>query len=179
MGKVYSTWGIHVPTDWLVWLTTSSIRMPFYRLQWLHGEMRLLHILSMAVFFGTILVLDLRLLGRAHDLSLQQLARLTLPWTYGGFLVAMVTGVVLFLFDPIQVASHTWFLPKLALIGLALLNVAVFHRRGFALSLAAVGPTRYGRLAGALSLALWLGVIACATGNAVERPIMPSRIRAE
>jgi hypothetical protein len=68
MGKVYSTWGIHVPTDWLVWLTTSSIRMPFYRLQWLHGEMRLLHILSMAVFFGTILVLDLRLLGRAHDL---------------------------------------------------------------------------------------------------------------
>ena len=178
MPGVYSTWGVHIPADWLVALATSPLRLFFYRLQHLHGPTRLAHLVSMAVFFGAILMLDLRLMGISRAVSLEGLARLALPWAYGGFLVAMASGVVLFLFDPIQVGSHTWFVPKLLLIGLGMLNVIVFHRRGFATSLAAIGPTRHGRIAGALSLLLWLGVLACATGNEVERPIMASRARA-
>lgn len=175
MSGVYSTWGLHLPGEWLVWLATTPLRLWLYRLQWLHGTMRLAHVVSVSAFFGSILVLDLRLIGIRRGVPLGELARLVLPWTYAGFAVAMVSGVVLFLFDPIQTGSHTWFLPKLLLIAAALVNIAVYHPHGFALSLAAVGPTRHGRTAGLLSLALWLAVIACATGNQVERPLVPSR----
>src|SRR5258707_15310293 len=122
MPGVYSPYGIYLPTEFLVWLSSSAFRLYVYRLQEFHALFRLAHILSMAVFFGSILLLDLRLIGLSRDLALRQLAPHILPWTYVSFAVVMVSGVVLFLFDPIQIASHTWFLPKLLLILAGMLN---------------------------------------------------------
>jgi hypothetical protein len=49
---------------------------------------------------------------------------------------------VLFLFDPIQLASHTWFLPKLILIGLGVINAAIFRRGAWDRALAGSGACR-------------------------------------
>ncbi len=92
----------------------------------------------------------------------------------GSLAVAIATGVALFLYDPVHVGSHAWFLPKLALLALALANAAAFHRGGYAMALARDGtgtamPTR-ARLAGAVSLALWFGVMVFACLNTEEAP---------
>ncbi len=71
-----------------------------------------------------ITVLDLRLRGRAPELPLQALARLTLPWVYASLAVTMVTGVVLFFYDPLAVGSHDWLTPKLLFIALVFTNAS-------------------------------------------------------
>ena len=44
MHGVYSDTALVLPSDWLVWLATSSARMALYRLQGWHGPLRLLHV---------------------------------------------------------------------------------------------------------------------------------------
>ena len=178
MHGVYSDWAPTLPSTWLVWLATSSARMAMYRMQGWHGPLRLLHVMGTAVFFGAIVVLDLRLLGvRGRDMALDALARLVVPVTHWAFAVTLGTGALLFLYDPIQQGSHSWFLPKMALLALAALNAAVFSlpRRAGLRGIGAGALTRHARIAGALSLLLWAGVIASATANHEERPMVRSR----
>jgi hypothetical protein len=176
MAGVYSTHGIYLPTEFLVWLSTSAFRLAIYRLQEFHAVFRVAHILSMAIFFGSILLLDLRLFGLSRDLALRQFAPHVLPWTYASFGIALVSGTGLFLFDPIQVASHTWFLPKLILIALGLFNAALFRRGAWDRVLGTAGTLPpAARVAGAISAAVWIAVIACASLNASERPLKARR----
>ena len=178
MHGVYSDTALVLPGDWLVWLATSAVRVALYRLQGWHGPLRLLHVGGSAVFFGAIVLLDLRLLGLlGRDIALDALARLVLPITHASFAVAMLTGVLLFLYDPIQTGSHSWFLPKLLLLAAALANAAVFSfpKRIGLRRIGGGALTRHARLAGALSLVLWTGVIATATANHEERPLVRGR----
>lgn len=178
MHGVYSDTALVLPGDWLVWLATSAVRMTLYRMQGWHGPLRLLHVGGSAVFFGAIVLLDLRLLGvMGRDIALDALARIVLPVTHVSFAAAMLSGVLLFLYDPIQTGSHSWFLPKLLLIAAALANAAVFSfpKRIGLRRIGGGALTRHARLAGALSLILWAGVIATATANHEERPLVRGR----
>lgn len=178
MQGVYSDWAVTLPPDWLVWLATSSARLFIYRQQGWHGLLRLLHVGGTAAFFGAIVLLDLRLLGvLGRDLALDALARLVLPVTHWSFGVTVATGALLFMYDPIQQGSHSWFLPKMALLALAVANAALFSLpRRTGLRPIGAGPlTRHARVAGALSLALWAGVVASATANHEERPMVRGR----
>jgi hypothetical protein len=176
MPGVYSTYGIYLPTDFLVSLSSSGFRLFVYRLQEFHALFRVAHILSMAIFFGSILLLDLRLFGLSRDLALRQFAPHVLPWTYASFCVAMVSGAVLFLFDPIQIGSHTWFLPKLILIGLGVLNAAIFRRGAWDRALGGSGAMPpAARAAGAISATVWIAVLVFASLNASERPLRSKR----
>lgn len=178
MQGVYSDWAITIPTDWLIWLATSSARLTIYRLQGWHAPLRLLHLLATAVFFGGITVLDLRLVGLlGRDIALDSLSRLILPVVHAACAVLLLSGAWLFLYDPIQTGSHTWFLPKMLLIALALGNAVLFSRPR-SIGLRAIGAgalTRYARVAGVVSLVVWGAVIACATGNQEERPMVRGR----
>lgn len=178
MHGVYSDWAVTLPSEWLVWLATSSARMAVYRMQGWHAPLRLLHVAGSASFFGAIMLLDLRLLGLlGRDLALDALARLVLPVTHWSFGVVVASGVLLFMYDPIQQGSHSWFLPKMVLLGLAVANAAVFSlpRRVGLRSIGGGALTRHARLAGGLSLVLWAGVIASATANHEERPLVRGR----
>lgn len=178
MHGVYSDTALVLPSDWLVWLATSSARLALYRLQGWHGPLRLLHVGGAAAFFGAIVLLDLRLLGvLGRDVALDAMARIVLPVTHWSFAITMASGALLFLYDPIQTGSHSYFLPKLIVIGLAVANAAVFSlpKRIGLRSIGGGMLTRHARLAGLLSLVLWTGVIASATANHEERPIVRGR----
>lgn len=178
MQGVYSDTALVLPGDWLVWLATSAVRIALYRMQGWHGPLRLLHVGGTAVFFGAIVLLDLRLLGLlGRDIALDALARIVLPVTHASFAVTMLSGVLLFLYDPIQTGSHSWFLPKLLLLVAAVANAAVFSlpKRVGLRPIGGGALTRHARLAGALSLILWSGVIASATANHEERPLVRGR----
>ncbi len=175
---VYSDHALTLPTTWLVWLATSAARLAIYRLQGWHLPLRLVHVTATATFFGAITLLDLRLLGLlGRDIALDSLARLVLPIVHTAFALLMLSGAWLFLYDPIQTGSHTWFLPKLLLIAAATANATIFSRpRTHGLRALGPGPlTRHARLAGALSLILWAAVIASAVANQEERPMIRSR----
>lgn len=151
---------LRIPFDVLTALDGRSFH---YALQPYHYLVRIVHILGAAAFFGGIGLFDLRLMGMRAGLSLRALADHTLGWLYAAFGVALASGVALFLYDPVQVGSHAYFTPKLALILLGLANAALFHRTGYRRALAAEGRLPdAGRLAGAVSLAFWIGVMVCA-----------------
>lgn len=178
MQGVYSDWLPVLPAEWLVWLATSSARLAVYRMQGWHGPLRLLHVAGTATFFGAIVLLDLRLIGAlGREIALDALSRLILPVTHWAFGVTVVSGVWLFLYDPIQTGSHSWFLPKLVLLAAATGNAALFSvpRRIGLRAIGAGGLTRHARAAGVLSLVLWAGVIASATANHEERPLLRGR----
>jgi hypothetical protein len=120
------------------------------------------HIGSISVVFGMIAVLDLRLMGIAFkDLSVTELSRQVLPWTWAAFVIAAITGVLMFTGQASRYSVNFAFLAKLIVMAIAGVNVLVFHflvypgvadwDSGRALPLAA-------RLAGTISLACWIAV---------------------
>lgn len=163
----YTHFSIPAFDNFLIWLSTTDLRLWLYQFEDADRLLVFVHIAAAATLFGAILLVDLRLMGFARKLAAKDLADLALPWAIGGGVTAMITGVVLLLFDPIAVGIHTFFLPKMALIALGLVNALTFHRlvRLDGLETRAAAA----RFAGALSLALWAGVFLCAALNATER----------
>jgi hypothetical protein len=147
-------------------LVALSNRQLHFELQPWHYLIRLAHILAAAGFFGGIAALDLRLLGWAREVKLRSLGTMILPWLAALFAVAVASGVTLFLYDPVGVGSHGYFTPKLILMGLGLANALAFHRYGYLAAVTAEGHVPLsGRIAGGVSLALWIGVMVCASMN--------------
>ncbi len=163
----YSDFSVPAFDAFLLWLSATELRVFFYRFEDFDWLLVFAHVCSAAVLLGSILIVDLRIIGVMREINLRKLATLTLPWSIGGALVALASGIVLLLFDPIAVGVHTYFLPKMGLILLGLINALAFHT--FVNLDAADTPSARGRFAGALSIALWAGVFLCASLNATER----------
>jgi hypothetical protein len=161
---------MRIPTDIFIALDDRPLH---FAMQPYHFVIRLVHVLAMAAFFGGIGLLDLRLLGWRGTVPLRAFADHVLPWLYVTFAVAVVTGVALFAYDPVHVGSHAYFAPKLALIVLGLANAALFHRTGTLKALAAQDALPMSaRVSGAVSLALWTGVVVCSSLNVESVPMV-------
>lgn len=115
-----------------------------------------LHIIGVALLFGAIVPLDLRLAGwRRGAAPIDGLSRLLLPVAIFGFLLAALAGLLLFATDARAYAESRLFQAKLLLIGLALANALALRRVDWRNA----GSSRRVALAGAASLILWLGAI--------------------
>jgi len=114
------------------------------------------HVVGIALLFGGIVPLDLRLAGwRREAGSVDQLARVLLPVAIFGLALAAVTGLLLFATDAREYAASPLFRAKLVLIALALAN-ALWLRR---IDWRGQDATRRVAFAGIASVLLWLGVI--------------------
>ena len=92
---------------------------------WAYPLVNTLHLLGIAVLFGSILVLDLRLLGLWPRTRLDQLARVLASTATAGLLLAVSAGALLFLVRAGDYAALWLFQLKMALLVLALANVAI------------------------------------------------------
>ena len=115
-----------------------------------------------------ILLVDLRLLGVASlDRSARRLMQDVLPFTWGAFVVAAITGSLMFASDAVNYAHNFFFRGKLVLLMLAGLNMAVFHLIGIG-NIARWGVTRQtpwpAKAAAAVSLLVWIAVVAFGRG---------------
>ena len=135
---------------------------------WLYPSVEIVHILGIALLFGSIAVLDVRLLGFSKTMSVRRLARHVLPWTAASFLLIIPSGLLMFVAHATDFISSPVFVIKLCLIMLAGVNAALFH--SIAMRTANVWdieemrdlpPPPSVRLAGAASLLIWVSVIAC------------------
>jgi len=116
-----------------------------------------LHFIGLALLFGTIGIVDLRLLGVARRVPLHALLPLT-RWGVLGFGINALTGFCFFVSAPDQYLYNPAFQLKLACMGVAGANVLAFY--GVALPRVRDGSVPIvARMCGAISLCSWIGVI--------------------
>ena len=93
----------------------------------LYPAVEILHILGFIVLVGSILALDLRLLGWGRSIPIGPMAKLLLPLSRIGFVLAISMGFLLFSADASHVVRNPAFQAKLLLIAAALVNVVIAH----------------------------------------------------
>jgi hypothetical protein len=121
------------------------------------------HVLALTLFVGLAVILDLRLLGLALTrVPVTDIAVRLLPWTYAGFTVMVITGILLFYAIPVRTYQSIFFRVKVVMLILAGLNVRIFNSRVFpsvgAWDGDAIAP-KAARRAALFSLILWGGII--------------------
>ena len=137
--------------------------------EWMRGSLKALpivnaiHVMAIATVFGTIFIVDLRLIGYPNvRRSFVQMHHELLRWTWGAFGIAAVTGVLMFMVNAVTYHRNTAFWLKMAAMVLAGLNMLVFEL-GTMKSAPSwdknAMPPNSARLAGALSIVLWVAVI--------------------
>lgn len=122
-----------------------------------------IHVISAMLVFGSIAILDLRLLRIfATDRAVTRISDQVLPWTWVSFTVAVITGCLLFVAQASSYLVNPEFQLKMGLMALAGINLAVFHfftwNKVGNWDTAQTSP-KSARIAAMLSLALWAGVI--------------------
>jgi len=149
---------------WLVWLETSGFAVAMRQWLWLYPIVEIVHIVGFVVLVGAAFMFDLRLLGLGRGLPVSAMAEHLLRWSRLSLVLVVPSGVAMFVAHATEMAANPAFQLKLTFIAAAFLNAGIFHRFPFR----AVGDwdtgiaaPRPARLAGALSLTLWTGVIAC------------------
>jgi uncharacterized protein DUF6644 len=152
-------------SDVIAFLETSAVADGIRENDLLFPFIESVHVVAICLVIGSVLVLDLRLLGFA---SIQRpVSRLTsaiLPVTWSAFAVAAISGFLLFISNATKYLANGYFVAKIFLIGAAGLNMIVFHwisARDLPRWEVDASPPLRARLAGALSILLWITVVAC------------------
>jgi len=122
-----------------------------------------IHVIAAAFVVGTILMVDLRLLGiAAVKYSISTLSKELVPWTWGAFVITTITGLGMFITRAASHVVNPAFQWKMALLALAGANMAYFHFRVYKniaqWDNAAPTPIQL-KIVGSLSLFLWSGVM--------------------
>ena len=130
---------------------------------WTYGVVNLIHILGVATLFGSVLVLDLRLLGVWRNVPLSAISKPTVPLATAGFLVAATSGVCLLATKATDYVGNPFLYIKFPAISLGLLNVAALSRvtawkQHRSRDLTACEQTKLA-VFGGISLACWLTAI--------------------
>ena len=131
---------------------------------WMFPIIECVHVLAITFVVGTIAMVDLRLLGfTSRGRAVTRLTTEILPWTWGGFVVAVITGSLLFSSAALKYFNNTPFRLKMVLLLLAGTNMVIFHvvtERSIHHWDEHPSPPMVAKVTGALSLLFWCGVIA-------------------
>jgi len=124
-----------------------------------------LHVLAICLVVGSIMAVDLRLLGIASvKRPVSVVTRGILPLTWGAFAVAVASGFLMFISNATKYLGNGFFVAKLCLIAAAGVNMLVFH------FISSRDQPRWddqaklplpARLAGGISMLIWIAVVAC------------------
>jgi hypothetical protein len=131
---------------------------------WAYPATEALHIIGLALLFGSIAIVDLRLIGAGRKVPAAALVSYAVPWSLLGFALAATSGLLMFTAHASEFLEQRIFLLKMTLILLAGINAAMLRvgvlQRASTWPVDAPAPARV-RLAAALSIVLWIGVITC------------------
>ena len=146
--------------DWLAAIEATELARELRDSVWAYPLVNAGHIFGVALLVGSIVPLDLRLLGFWRSLPLVPLWRVLTRTAATGLLIAVACGALLFITRATEYAASSLFISKMAIVAAATTNAA-------ALRLAADGtparmhsltrePSKRMRIAGGLSLTAWL-----------------------
>jgi Family of unknown function (DUF6644) len=158
----------------LQWLYDTQFSMTMRESVWAEPIVETIHVLTLTLFLGFAVMLDMRLLGvvlKRRRMS-EVLAQFN-PWLFAGFAVMIVSGVLLFCGDPIAFWTTTFFKVKMIMLVLAGLNVLIFNATiGRKVAEWDLNPSTPGaaKVAALVSLVLWVLIIAAGRGIAYVLP---------
>ena len=127
-------------------------------IEWLFAAMECTHIASLALSIGTIAIVDMSLLGSGiRGRSPAQLLRATEIWTLAGLTLVITAGLALFSSDPLRYYYSPTFRIKMWLLLTGIVFNYTIHRK---VARSGTSPI-VSKAVGAISLAIWIGVIFC------------------
>ena len=129
-----------------------------------------IHVLSITLLIGTIVILDLRMLGLVlRSLSVTRIARNIFPLAWTGFAISFISGFLLFWAEAAKMYGNPAFRAKVILLALVGLNPLIFHttiyRRVHEWEVLDISPWR-ARAAAVASITLWAGIVIAGRANA-------------
>jgi len=140
----------------LAGLETSPLAAGLRGSVWLYPLVNAAHIVGIALLFGAIVPLDLRLMGFFRDVEAAALSRLLVTVAATGLALAIVAGSLLFVTDAGDYFASNLFRAKMIVLLLALANVVLAFRLS---GRSGARAAAYRRVAAATSIGLWLTVI--------------------
>jgi uncharacterized membrane protein len=154
----------------LEWLQSTPVAIAVAENDILFPWIESVHVLAIVLVVGTISIVDLRLLGVASlDISAKRLMNDIIPYTWGAFAVAAITGSLMFSSDATHYAHNRLFQAKLVMLVLAGLNMAIFHFFGVRdiERWEAPGATTpaAAKTAATISLLVWITVVSLGRGT--------------
>jgi hypothetical protein len=159
----------------LQWLHDTPFSIYMRESLWAEPIVESIHVLTLTLFIGFSVLLDMRLLG----VSLRRKPASTLlkqlnPWLGAGFGIMVVTGVLLFSADPVRFYATIFFKVKMIMIVLAGLNVLIFNttvgRRVAEWDMSPNTPTG-AKCCAIMGLVLWVAIVAA--GRAIAYALPP------
>lgn len=131
--------------------------------EWLFPIIETVHVLALATVFGSILMVDLRLMGLAsRDSLVSKLSKECLPWTWTAWIIAAISGTVLFMSKAQTYFYNLQFDMKFTFMFLAAVNMLIFHKGAYQSVLqwdSQWPPPGSAKRAGVISLVCWSLVI--------------------
>jgi hypothetical protein len=121
------------------------------------------HLFGITIMFGSISIFDLRLMGWIFkNESVTEVYDQLIKWTYVGFGVVLISGILLFISEPVRCYASWWFWGKMVLVALGGVNAKFFewftYKSVNQWNNAVITPSA-ARMAGLSSLIIWTAVI--------------------
>jgi len=114
--------------EFMAWLQGSALGHAMRESGvWTYGTVNLVHILGVSSLFGSVLVLDLRLLGLWKSIPIAAITQPTVPIATAGFLIAAFSGVCLLATKATEYVGNPFLYIKFPAIALGMANVLVLN----------------------------------------------------
>jgi hypothetical protein len=125
---------------------------------WLFPTIEILHLLGLGVLGGTILIINLRLLGfRFRNEAVSELAKELQPWMNSSLVLMLVSGFFLFSSEAEKLYGNWAFRAKMTSLALAIVFTFTFYRKVTLSEEEQMSPV-WNKVAALISLVLWAGV---------------------
>lgn len=151
-------------TPIMQWLESTPVAQQIMTSEFLFPALESIHVIGVVLVFGTILIVDARLLGiGSKGQPLTQVMEASLRWTWIGFLTALVTGSLMFVSSATTYITNGPFQFKMATLALAGINMLVFEsilvKDVRAWDESGLTPVA-ARVSGGLSILFWISIVA-------------------
>lgn len=143
------------------WLTATPLNAFITGNSWVWPTLESVHFLGLCLLFGSLLIIDLRMMGFAKKLPIKSID-VFITMTLIGFMLNLVTGVLFVVGDPARYFVNIAFQIKMVIIVLAALN-AIFYilkiRPKVHAGVESSDLPGYAKLVAFLSLLFWTSAI--------------------
>ena len=137
------------------WFDASAMGAWVRDSRWIFPAIEAVHIVALALLFGALLVLNLRLLGLGLTYKpVARLARELAPWIFVSLVIILSSGILLFASEAMKAYASVPFQVKMLFLFAAIIFHYTLHRRATRSDHAQI----WGKLAAIVSILLWLGV---------------------
>jgi len=141
--------------EWMGGLRLSAF---FLESVWPTPIVQNIHLIAVAVFAGSVLLVDLRMLGRGlTDTPLADLARTVEPWLIGSFVVLVLSGIPQMTSTALKQYYSPFFWWKMQAVLIGVIFTVTVRRRMAMRTEAELGPV-FPKVVGVVSIALWTSV---------------------